>query len=239
MSGHSKWATIHRKKGELDANRGKIFQKLAKEIYAVAKGSNKDLDTNPALRTVIEKAKSQNMPKDNIQKALDKAWGLNQSEDYETIVYEGYGPGGIAIMIECLTDNKNRTAGMVRSTLTKRNGNLGTAGSVAYLFSRKGVIVISTDYEEEKVLNIALEEGALDFIKNEENYEIYTKPEDFLKIKDEFEKNQITEFIASEVTFVANNLIALGYEDKEKVLNLISTLEDLDDVNNVYHNLEG
>ncbi len=239
MSGHSKWSTIHRKKGEIDANRGKVFQKLAKEIYVVAKSSSKDLDTNPALRAVIEKAKGQNMPKDNIQKALDKAWGLNQTEDYETVVYEGYGPKGIAIMIECLTDNKNRTAGMVRSTLTKRNGNLGTDGSVAYLFERKGVIVIPDDYDEDKVLNVALEEEALDFIKNEGNYEIYTKPEDFLKIKEEFEKNQITDFIASEVTFVASNYIALEGEDKEKVFDLISALEEIDDVNNVYHNLEG
>ena len=148
MSGHSKWATIHRKKGELDAQRGKLFQKIAKEIYVAAKGTNGDPDSNPALRAVIEKARGNNMPKDNIQKAIDKSVGGQGGEDYEQIRYEGYASGGVALMIDCLTDNRNRTAMLVRSTLTKRGGNLGTDGSVSYLFARKGVIVIDKTITE-------------------------------------------------------------------------------------------
>ena len=140
MSGHSKWATIHRKKGLIDAARGKIFQKIAKEIYIAARGTNGDVDSNPSLRAVVEKAKSNNMPKDNIQKAIDKAIGAAGDVNYEAIRYEGYAAGGVAIMIDCLTDNRNRAAMMVRSTLTKHGGNLGTDGSVSYMFKRLGVI---------------------------------------------------------------------------------------------------
>ena len=142
MSGHSKWATIHRKKGLIDAQRGKVFQKLAKEIYVAARGTNGDIDMNPSLRAVVEKAKSNNMPKDNIQKAIDKAVGGGSGEEYESIRYEGYAAGGVAIMVDCLTDNRNRSAMLVRSTLTKHGGNLGTDGSVSYLFKRKGVFMI-------------------------------------------------------------------------------------------------
>ena len=137
MSGHSKWATIHRKKGLIDAARGKVFQKLAKEIYVAAKQGTPDPDANPSLRLVVEKAKAANMPKDNIQKAIDKAKGAGENEHYDQIRYEGYGPQGVAVMVDCLTDNKNRTASFVRSTFTKKGGNLGTDGSVSYMFERK------------------------------------------------------------------------------------------------------
>ena len=143
MSGHSKWATIHRKKGLLDAERGKIFQKIARELYVAAKGTNGDPADNPNLRLVVEKAKSNNMPKDNIQKAIDKAVKSAGGEDYESVRYEGYGPNGVAFMVDCLTDNRNRTAMLVRSTFTKRGGNLGTDGSVSYLFNKKGIININ------------------------------------------------------------------------------------------------
>lgn len=237
MSGHSKWATIHRKKGELDAARGKVFQKIAKEIYVAAKGTNGNPDDNPGLRAVLEKARSNNMPKDNIQKAIDKAVGGAGGEEYESVRYEGYGPGGVALMIDCLTDNRNRTAMLVRSTLTKRGGNLGTDGSVSYLFERKGVIVTDKSVDEDEAMMVALDNGALDFVVNDDNYEIYTPVEDFIKVKEALEELGVKEFITSEVTFVASNLIELDEEQTEKVQNLIDTLEDIDDVQNVYSNL--
>ena len=237
MSGHSKWATIHRKKGELDAARGKVFQKIAKEIYVAAKGTNGNPDDNPGLRAVLEKARSNNMPKDNIQKAIDKAVGGAGGEEYESVRYEGYGPSGVAIMIDCLTDNRNRTAMLVRSTLTKRGGNLGTDGSVSYLFERKGVIVTDKSVDEDEAMMVALDNGALDFVVNDDNYEIYTPVEDFIKVKEALEELGVKEFITSEVTFVASNLIELDEEQTEKVQNLIDTLEDIDDVQNVYSNL--
>ena len=237
MSGHSKWATIHRKKGELDAARGKVFQKIAKEIYVAAKGTNGNPDDNPGLRAVLEKARSNNMPKDNIQKAIDKAVGGAGGEEYESVRYEGYGPSGVALMIDCLTDNRNRTAMLVRSTLTKRGGNLGTDGSVSYLFERKGVIVTDKSVDEDEAMMVALDNGALDFVVNDDNYEIYTPVEDFIKVKETLEELGVKEFITSEVTFVASNLIELDEEQTEKVQNLIDTLEDIDDVQNVYSNL--
>ncbi len=237
MSGHSKWATIHRKKGELDAARGKVFQKIAKEIYVAAKGTNGNPDDNPGLRAVLEKARSNNMPKDNIQKAIDKAVGGAGGEEYESVRYEGYGPSGVALMIDCLTDNRNRTAMLVRSTLTKRGGNLGTDGSVSYLFERKGVIVTDKSVDEDEAMMVALDNGALDFVVNDDNYEIYTPVDDFIKVKEALEELGVKEFITSEVTFVASNLIELDEEQTEKVQNLIDTLEDIDDVQNVYSNL--
>ena len=237
MSGHSKWATIHRKKGLIDAERGKIFQKLAKEIYVAAKGTNGDPDANPSLRMVIEKCRSQNMPKDNIQKAIDKAVGSAGGEDFESIRYEGYGPHGIAIMVDCLTDNRNRTASLVRSTFTKRGGNLGTDGSVSYLFERKGVIVIEKNDQEDEIMMMVLDAGADDFIVNEDTFEIYTTPDTFLAVKEALENMGITSYLTSEITYVASNLIELDDEAKEKVLDLVDALDELDDVQDVYHNL--
>lgn len=238
MSGHSKWATIHRKKGLIDAERGKIFQKIAKEIQVAAKGTNGDPDMNPGLRMVIEKARSNNMPKDNIQKAIDKAIGNNSDVNFESIRYEGYAPHGIAIMIDCLTDNKNRTAMLVRSTLTKRGGNLGTDGSVSYLFKRLGVIEIEANDNFDMVMDIAIGADCLDVVDNGDCYTIFTEPDNFLNVKESFENNGITDFLKSEVTYVASNKIALNDEDTEKVMNLIEALEDIDDVSDVYHNLD-
>ena len=238
MSGHSKWATIHRKKGLIDAERGKIFQKIAKEIQVAAKGTNGDPDMNPGLRMVIEKARSNNMPKDNIQKAIDKAIGNNSDVNFESIRYEGYAPHGIAIMIDCLTDNKNRTAMLVRSTLTKRGGNLGTDGSVSYLFKRLGVIEIEANDNFDMIMDIAIGADCLDVVDNGDCYTILTEPDNFLNVKGSFENNGITDFLKSEVTYVASNKIALNDEDTEKVMNLIEALEDIDDVSDVYHNLD-
>mgnify|MGYP002539834677 CR=1 FL=1 len=238
MSGHSKWSTIKRKKGAIDAERSKIFQKLAKELYVAAKSGDTDPNSNPSLRMVVEKAKAENMPKANIQSAIDKAKSKTNDENYETIMYEGYGPGGIALMIDCLTDNRNRTASFVRSTLTKRGGNLGTDGSVSYLFERKGLIILDKEYNEDKLMEDVLELDILDFIPTLEGYEIYTLPNDFIKVKDALTAKGYDNYIMSEVTFVPNNYVTLDDEVKEKALSLIEQLEDLDDVQNVYHNLD-
>lgn len=238
MSGHSKWATIHRKKGLIDAARGKVFQKLAKELYVAAKSGTPDPDSNAALRLVVEKAKAANMPKDNIEKAIDKAKNVGNSENYESIRYEGYGPGGVAIMVDCLTDNRNRTASSVRSTFSKRGGNLGTDGSVSYIFERKGIIVIPSDYDEEEVMLTALDSGALDIEKNDDTYLITTPSDKLIAVKDALSEMGVKEFLTSEVTFIPNNEIELDDETKEKVYNLIEALEDIDDVQDVHHNMK-
>ena len=237
MSGHSKWSTIKRKKGAIDAERSKIFQKRAKELYVAAKSGDPDPTNNAQLRMVIEKAKASNMPKSNIESAIAKAMNKNNSENYEEVRYEGYGPAGIAIMVDCLTDNKNRTASFVRSTFTKKNGNLGTDGSVSYMFKRKGLIVLENVYEEDKFLEDVLNLQVLDVLY-EEDIIIYTKPEDFIKIKEELENMGYDKFITSEVTFIPDNYIKLNEEEEEKVLSLIESLEEIEDVQNVYHNLE-
>lgn len=238
MSGHSKWSTIKRKKGAIDAERGKVFAKLAKEIYVAAKSGDADPINNASLRMVIEKAKAQNMPKSNIENAIQKAKAKGNAENYDAIRYEGYGPGGIAIMIDCLTDNKNRTASFVRSTLTKRGGNLGTDGSVSYLFKRKGLLILDKKYDEDELMNSVLELDVEDFRSEDDGYVIETTPENFLSVKDELEKNSYDEFIVSEVTYVPDNYIELDEEVSNKAINLIEDLEELDDVQNVYHNLD-
>ena len=238
MSGHSKWSTIKRKKGAIDAERSKIFQKLAKEIYVAAKSGDPDPVNNASLRMVIEKAKGENMPKNNIQSAIDKAKSKGADENYEAVRYEGYGSGGIAIMIDRLTDNRNRTASFVRSTLTKRGGNLGTDGSVSYLFKRRGVLILDKEYDEDKLMEDALELDIEDLVSEEDSYVIYTKPENFISVKETLENMGYTNFIMSEVSFVPDNYIALDDELSERAQSLIESLEDLDDVQNVYHNLD-
>ena len=238
MSGHSKWSTIKRKKGAADAERGKLFAKLAKEIYVAAKNGDADPANNAALRMVIEKAKAENMPKSNIQNAIDKASNKGNGENYDSVRYEGYGPNGMAIMIDCLTDNRNRTASFVRSTLTKRGGNLGTDGSVSYLFKRKGLIILAKDYNEEQLMNDALELDMEDFVTTEEGYEITTTPNSFLEVKEALENKGYTNYIMSEVTFIPDNYVTLDEETTEKAMSLIEALEDIDDVQAVYHNLD-
>ncbi len=238
MSGHSKWSTIKRKKGLIDAERGKVFQKLAKEIYVAAKNGDSNIESNSSLRMIVDKAKAANMPKDRIQAAIDKASKSAGGEDYEFVRYEGYGPNGVAIMVDCLTDNRNRTASMVRSTFTKRGGNLGTDGSVSYMFERKGIIVIPNSYDEDNLMNIALENDALDFTVNDDSYEICTTFEDFIKMNKALEEAGINEFIMNEARYIPTNYISLDEEKTNKILGLIDTLEDLDDVQDVYHNLE-
>ncbi len=238
MAGHSKWKNIQNRKNAQDAKRGKVFQKLAKEIYVAAKSGGGDPDTNPALRLVIEKAKSANMPNDNIKRAIDKAAGNQDAEHYEEIIYEGYGPGGAAVMVTCLTDNKNRTASNVRHAFTKNGGNLGESGCVSYMFDRKGYLVIERnelDVDEDELLLQAIEAGAEDMETSEDVFEIYTEPENFMAVKESLEKEGF-EFASAEVTMVPQTEADLNEEQQDKLEKLIDMLEDDDDVQDVYHN---
>ena len=238
MSGHSKWATIHRKKGLIDAARGKVFQKLAKEIMVAARGGSPDPNTNAALRLAVDKAKAQNMPKDNIQKAIDKAAGNLDGANYESVRYEGYGHGGVAFMVDCLTDNRNRTASAVRAAFTKAGGNLGTDGSVSYMFHRKGSIVIPIEYNEDEMMMVSLDSGAEDFETLEEGYHITTDQDSFSNVKDALESAGVKEFLECELTYVPTMEVELDEEGKEKIYKLVDALEDLDDVQDVYYNLK-
>ena len=238
MSGHSKWATIHRKKGLLDAARGKVFQKLAKEIMVAAKSGSPDPNQNASLRLAVDKAKAQNMPKDNIQKAIEKASGSQDAANYESIRYEGYGHGGVAFMVDCLTDNRNRTASQVRSSFTKAGGNLGSDGSVSYMFERRGFIAIPSEYDEDTIMMTALDAGALDFEKEENSYLITTTADTFTAVRTALEEAGVKEFFQCELTYVPNMEVELDDEGREKVERLIETLEDLDDVQDVYCNLK-
>ena len=238
MSGHSKWATIHRKKGLIDAARGKVFQKLAKEIMVAAKGGSPDPDQNAALRLAVDKAKAQNMPKDNIMKAIEKAAGNIEGENYESVRYEGYGHGGVAFMVDCLTDNRNRTASQVRSAFTKAGGNLGTDGSVSYMFHRQGSIVIPGEYDEETMMMVAVDAGADDFEKVEDHYLITTNTDTFSDVKKALEEAGVKEFLECELTYVPTMEVTLDEEGVEKIHKLVETLEDLDDVQDVYYNLK-
>lgn len=238
MSGHSKWATIHRKKGLLDAARGKVFQKLAKEIMVAAKTGSPDPNQNAALRMAVDKAKAQNMPKDNIQKAIEKATGGQDGANYESVRYEGYGHGGVAFIVDCLTDNRNRTASQVRSSFTKAGGNLGTDGSVSYMFERRGSIVIAKEYDEDTMMMASLDAGALDFETVEDGYVITTPADKFTAVKEALEASGVKEFQVCEITYVPNMEVTLDEEGVEKVHRLVDTLEDLDDVQDVYYNLK-
>jgi YebC/PmpR family DNA-binding regulatory protein len=238
MSGHSKWATIHRKKGLLDAARGKVFQKLTKEIMVAAKGGSPDPNQNAALRLAVDKAKAQNMPKDNIQKAIEKASGGSDGANYENVRYEGYGHGGVAFMVDCLTDNRNRTASQVRSAFTKAGGNLGTDGSVSYMFERRGSIVIPGEYDEDEMMMTALDAGALDFEKVDNSYMITTDANNFVNVREALENANVKEFLECELTYIPNMEVELDAEGQEKVMKLVDTLEDLDDVQDVYYNLK-
>jgi YebC/PmpR family DNA-binding regulatory protein len=238
MSGHSKWSSIKHKKGAADAKRGKIFTKIIKEISVAARLGGGDVDANPRLRTAILKAKSVNMPKDNMERAIKKGTGDLEGVDYIELIYEGYGPGGVALIIETLTDNKNRTAADVRSTLTKNGGNLGEAGSVSYLFHRKGVIIFDTEkYSEEEIFEVALEAGADDVSTEGDIIEVLTSPDDFHPVVDALEAAGF-ENTSAELTLVPESTITLSLEKTAKALKLIDKIEDYDDVQSVSTNLE-
>ena len=240
MSGHSKWANIKHKKEKTDAQKAKVFTKIGKEITIAVKEGGGDPASNSKLRDLIQKAKSNNVPNDNIERTIKKALGAT-GESYEEIVYEGYGPAGIAVIVETTTDNRNRTAGNVRSYFSKYHGNLGQTGCVSYLFTEKGMIVISNedgDIEEDKLMETALEAGAEDFAAEGDIFEIYTEPDDLYDIQAALEGAGYT-LLSVEKTKIASNYITLEDEDDIKFMGLlIEKLEDDDDVMNVYHNWE-
>ncbi len=238
MSGHSKWHNIQAKKGKMDAKRGKVFTKIGKEIIMAAK-EGASPDTNAKLRDVIAKAKAANMPNDNINRAIKKAAGDSNSADFEEIVYEGYGPSGVAVIVEAYTDNKNRTAGSVRHLFDKHGGNLGTTGSVTFMFNKKGQIIIekTEELDEEELMMLTLDNGAEDFVSEDNIYEVITEPDAFLNVKEALIKENI-ELLEAEVTMIPNVTTALDLETSEKFQKLIDTLLEDDDVDNVYHNAE-
>lgn len=238
MSGHSKWHNIQAKKGKMDAKRGKVFTKIGKELMMAAKdGANPD--TNAKLRDVIAKAKAANMPNDNITRVIKKAAGESNSADYEEIVYEGYGPNGVAVIVEAYTDNKNRTAGNVRHSFDKFGGNLGTTGSVTFMFNKKGQIIIekTDEIDEEELMMLALDSGAEDFISEDNVYEIITEPEAFEAVKEAIIGVKI-EMLEGEITMIPNVTTSLDLETSEQFQKMIDKLLDDDDVDNVYHNAE-
>ena len=231
---------IINKKGKQDAKRAKIFTKHARAIAVAAKEGGGNPDYNAALKTAIEKAKADNMPNDNIDRAVAKGAGAGANENYETIVYEGYGPGGVAVIVETLTDNKNRTAGNVRYYFDKNGGNLGTSGCVSFMFDNKGQILIEAndDVSEDELMEAALEAGAEDFITEEDGYEVVTAPEDFAVVRDGL-KAKGYEFISADVKLIPQTTTELTDETMLKNMNrLVDMLEDDDDVQNVYHNWE-
>ena len=238
MSGHSKWANIKNKKAKTDAAKGKIFTKLGRELAVAAKG-NPDPYTNSKLADAIAKAKAANMPNDNIKRSIAKAAGELSGVNYENLVYEGYGIGGSAVIVKTLTDNKNRTGGDVRHIFDKCGGNLGTTGSVSYMFENKGVIVIerTVELDEDTVMELALDAGAEDVISEEDSYEIRTAPSDFSAVRKYFEEKNF-EFLEAGIMMIPNDKITLSAEQLVSFNKMLDMFEDNDDVQEVYHNVE-
>jgi YebC/PmpR family DNA-binding regulatory protein len=238
MSGHSKWATIKHKKGAADAKRGKIFTRLIKEITVAAKQGGGDPDGNPRLRTAILAAKAENMPADNIKRAIQRGTGEIEGLTYEEITFEGYGPGGVAVIVDVLTDNRNRAVSEIRHAFSKNGGNLGETGSVGYMFSKKGLIVIAKEgTDEEKLTEVVLEAGADDLNDEGENWEIFTTPKEFVAVKEAIEKAGYKPEHA-EVTMIPSTYQKLEGSQANAMMRLLEVLEDLDDSQNVYSNFD-
>jgi YebC/PmpR family DNA-binding regulatory protein len=238
MSGHSKWASIKHKKGAADAKRGKLFTKIIKEIIIAARMGGGEIEANPRLRAAVLKAKSANMPKDNIERAIKKGTGDLDGVTYEELSYEAYGPGGVALLIEILTDNKNRTAAEVRNILSKGGGTLGESGCVAYLFKRKGIIAFeASQYKEDDILAVALDAGAEDISTEGDAIEVVCEPEDFERVLDALTAAGFKHTMA-EVSMIADATVALDKDKTEKAIRLIENLEDHDDVQSVATNLD-
>lgn len=238
MAGHSKWANIQHRKGAQDKKRGKVFTKLIREITVAAKMGGGEVGSNPRLRLAVDKALTANMTRDTIDRAIKRGAGGMEGENMEEVRYEGYGPSGVAVMVDCLTDNRNRTVGEVRHAFTKRGGNLGTDGSVSYLFSKQGHIGFPASVGEDKVMEIALEAGAQDIETDEAgNITVITGADDFETIKQALEAGGVKPEFA-EVTQVASTMTALDKEGAEKLMALVEMLEDLDDVQEVYTNAD-
>ncbi len=238
MAGHSKWANIKHRKGAQDAKRGKIFTKIIREISVAAKTGGGDPANNPGLRSVIDKALGANMKRDTIENTIKKATGTMEGISYEEVRYEGYGPGGTAVMVDCLTDNRNRTVAEVRHAFSKAGGNLGTDGSVSYMFKEMGIISYPESVDEDAVMEAAMEAGADDIATNDDgSIDVFTSPEDYLTVKEAMVAAGF-EPEASEVTMQAENKTDLDVKGAEKMLRLIDVLEDLDDVQDVYSNAD-
>ena len=238
MAGHSKWANIKHRKGRQDAKRGKIFTKLIREITVAAKMGGEDLGSNPRLRAAVDAALSQNMTKDTIERAVKRGAGSEDSDNMEEVRYEGYGPGGVAVMVDCMTDNKNRTVAEVRHAFTKFGGNMGTDGSVSYLFSKIGVISFAPGASEDAVMEAALDGGAEDVVvEDDSSIEVITTPEDFGAVKDALDAADLIADMA-EVTMRASTSVELTQSQAETMMKLTDMMEDLDDVQEVYSNAE-
>ncbi len=239
MAGHSKWANIKRHKAIQDAKRGKLYTKIIREITVAAKMGGSDANSNPRLRAALDKAQEANMTKDVVERAIKRGTGGMEGENVEEIRYEGYGPGGIAVMVDCMTNNRNRTVSEVRHAFTKHGGNLGTDGSVAYLFKKQGQMTFAPGVDEERLMEHALELGAEDIISNDDkSIEVLTSPENFLTIKEALVKSGFQPEHA-EITMLANTDVTITDKDTaESVMNLIDALEDLDDVQEVYSNAD-
>jgi len=239
VSGHSKWSTIKRKKGALDAKRGKIFTRLIKEITVAARMGGGDPDANPRLRAAIASAKAENMPKDNIDRAIKKGTGELEGAVYEEITYEGYGPGGVAVLVDCMTDNKNRTVADIRHYFSKSGGNLGESGCVAWMFDKKGTILVDKEtIDEDDLLDKALEAGAEDVVEEDNVFQVVTAPDDFESVREALEADEV-KFIEASVSMVPQNTIEISEEKTAKqILKLLESLEDHDDVQNVYANFD-
>ncbi len=238
MAGHSKWANIQHRKGAQDARRGKLFTKLIREITVSARQGGPDPSNNPRLRAAMDKALTANMSKDTIERAIKKGAGAGEGDNYEEVRYEGYGPGGVAVMVDCLTDNRNRTVAEVRHAFSKAGGNLGTDGSVAYLFTKVGLLSYPSGVDEDRLMEAALDGGADDVVANEDgSFDVLTAPEQFEAVRDQLVAAGLAADTA-EVTMRASTSSALDAEDGEKMIRLLERLEDLDDVQNVYSNAD-
>tara|TARA_Y100000994_G_scaffold245292_1_gene246658 strand:+ start:490 stop:1227 length:738 start_codon:yes stop_codon:yes gene_type:complete len=236
MAGHSKWANIKHRKARQDASRGKVWTKVIREITVAAK-DGPDPNDNPRLRLALEKANSANMPKDTIKRAIEKGSGTGETGALEEIIFEGYGPGGVAILVETMTDNRNRTVSDVRHAFSKFGGNLGTDGSVAYLFKKLGLIHISKEISDEDLMDLVIESGANDYTEEEDFFEVTTEPNDFNNVLEIFKKNEV-KYINAQLTLRAETSVNIDHEMSEKVLNIMEFMDDLDDVQEVHTNAE-
>lgn len=238
MSGHSKWSTIKRKKAKVDARRGKLFTRLAREIIVAARQGGGDPESNPRLKVAIQRAKEANIPNENIQRAIQKGTGELSGENYEEMIYEGYGPGGVAIMLEIMTDNRNRTAGEIRHLFSRHGGNLGEAGCVSWMFEKKGLIVVEKDVlDEDELMLIALDAGAEDIKAEDDSFEISTAPADFEQVRHALVAKGIP-VAEAHITMIPQSTVKLTGKEAEQMMRLIDALEEHDDVQELYANFE-
>lgn len=239
MAGHSKWANIKHRKGAVDAKRGKIFTRLIKEITVAAKIGGGDPAGNPRLRSAVASAKSENMPKDNIERAIKKGTGELEGVEYLEIMYEGYGPGGVAVLVDCMTDNKNRTVSEVRHAFAKHGGNLGESGCVGYMFDKKGSILIEREsIDEEKLMDLALEAGAEDVLEEENEFQVLTAPDDFNPVREKLEEDGVS-FIEASLSMIPQNTVEITDEKvATRLMKLMDLLEECDDVQDIHANFD-